>query len=98
MYEYNNTSCLTRPRTRKISPSLPFLHMAVCVHVRLYVCVHVHVCVHMCVLVCVRMAACMCTLTSPWSMFPLIFQSLCAHKISLVQHFTRTQLYLERHL
>ena len=26
-------------------------------------------------------------------MFPLIFQSLCAHKISVVQHFTRTRLY-----
>ena len=29
------------------------------------------------------------------SMFPIIFQSLCAHKISFVQHFTRTHLYLE---
>ena len=32
-----------------------------------------------------------------WSMFPLIFQSVCAHKISVVQHFTITQLCLERH-
>jgi len=29
-------------------------------------------------------------------MFPLIFQNLCAHKISFVQHFTRTHLYFER--
>jgi len=28
-------------------------------------------------------------------MFPLIFQSLCVHKISFVQYFTRTHLYLE---
>ena len=28
-------------------------------------------------------------------MFPLIFQSLCVHKISCVQHFTSTHLYLE---
>src|SRR6218665_173487 len=27
-------------------------------------------------------------------MFPLIFQSLCAHKISFVQHDTWTHLYL----
>src|SRR6218665_3868294 len=26
-------------------------------------------------------------------MFPLLFESLCAHKISFVQHFTRTRLY-----
>jgi len=29
-------------------------------------------------------------------MFPLIFQSLCAHTKIFVQHFTRTCLYLER--
>jgi len=29
------------------------------------------------------------------AMFPLIFQSLCAHKISSVQHFTWTRLNLE---
>ena len=29
------------------------------------------------------------------AMFPLIFQSLCAHKISSVQHFTWTRLHLE---
>jgi len=36
-------------------------------------------------------------LVKPFSsaMFPLIFQSLCVHKISFVQHFTRTHLYLE---
>src|SRR6218665_1911941 len=27
-------------------------------------------------------------------MFPLLFESLCAHKVSLVQHFTRTRLYI----
>jgi len=32
----------------------------------------------------------------PPAMFPLIFQSLHGHKISFVQHFTRTRLYLER--
>src|SRR6218665_3615872 len=26
-------------------------------------------------------------------MYPLIFESLCAHKISFVQHFTRTHVY-----
>ena len=31
-------------------------------------------------------------------MFPLIFQSLCEHKIGFVQHFTRIRLYLERRL
>ena len=31
-----------------------------------------------------------------WPMFPVIFKSLCAHKISFGQHFTRTHLYLER--
>ena len=30
------------------------------------------------------------------AMFLLIFQSLCAHKISFVHHFTRTHLYVER--
>jgi len=29
-------------------------------------------------------------------MFPLIIESLCAHKISFVQHFTRTHLYLKQ--
>jgi len=29
------------------------------------------------------------------SMFPLIFQSLCAQKISFVQHFTMSHLFLE---
>src|SRR6218665_1335704 len=29
-------------------------------------------------------------------MFPLIFQSLCTHKISFVQYLARTRLYLER--
>ena len=33
-----------------------------------------------------------------WTMFPLTFlKSLCAHKISCVQHFTSTHLYLEQH-
>ena len=31
----------------------------------------------------------------PRPMFPLTFQNLCVHKISLVQNFTRTHLYLE---
>ena len=31
------------------------------------------------------------------AMFPLIFLSLCAYKVSCVQHFTSTHLYLERH-
>jgi len=34
----------------------------------------------------------------PWAMFPLIFKSLCPHKISCVQHFTSTRLYLEQHV
>src|SRR6218665_234281 len=34
--------------------------------------------------------------STPQSMFSLIFQSLCVLKISFVQHFTRTYLYLER--
>ena len=29
------------------------------------------------------------------TMFPPIFQSLCLQKISFVQHFTRTRMYLE---
>ena len=33
--------------------------------------------------------------TWSWSMFPLIFQSLCAHKISFVKQFIKTHLYLE---
>src|SRR6218665_3058953 len=31
-------------------------------------------------------------------MLPLIFQSLCGHKISFVQHFTRIHLYLEQRI
>jgi len=30
-----------------------------------------------------------------WATFPLIFQSLCAHKISFVQHFITTHLYFK---
>ena len=36
-----------------------------------------------------------CSQEHLWAMFPLILQSLCAHKISFVQHFTRTRLYLD---
>ena len=32
------------------------------------------------------------------TMLPLICLSLCAHKSSFVQHFTRTRLYLERRI